>query len=266
MIKGITSHTIIRNEDRFVWFSVNSVLRYVDKMLIFDTGSTDRTIEIIKSIKSQKVFFEERGEVNAKQMIGLRQEQLDRTTTEWFLTLDGDEVWWDESIQAVVNTAQIAKENIWGIITPTINCIGDIFHYQEEKAGRYRFADYFGHFAVRTMRRNIPGLHLYGTYPLEGYRDSKNKKITDYDDRLLFLDKPYLHLTNLERSTDRKKVISRQKKYELGIPFAKDFKYPQAFYKKYPSFVPLPWEKLSGSDRVRATIETPLKKIKRKVF
>jgi hypothetical protein len=46
----ITAHTLVKNEARFVWYSVMSVIEHVDKILLWDTGSTDGTKEILKKI------------------------------------------------------------------------------------------------------------------------------------------------------------------------------------------------------------------------
>jgi len=267
MKQGITTHTIVRNEDRFVWFALTAVARYVDRMLVFDTGSTDETKEIINSIKNPKLIFAEKGKREAEELVGLRQQQIDRTDTEWFLILDGDEIWWEAAIKKVVHMANRLPQNIWGIITPTINCVGDIYHYQEERAGRYEFGRKKGHYAVRAMRRNIRGLHVEGRYPLEGYFDSQGKPITKQDNKLVFLDKPYLHVTNLKRSTKQQdRVIARERKYEVGIPFPANFRYPEVFYEKYPSCVPSPWTKMTKPEKLRSLLETPLKKVKRRIL
>lgn len=49
----ITVHTLVKNEERYLWFAVTSVIDYVDKMLLWDTGSTDRTIQLIKELKKR---------------------------------------------------------------------------------------------------------------------------------------------------------------------------------------------------------------------
>ena len=43
-------HTLVKNEERYIWYSVMSVIDYIDKILIWDTGSTDKTVDIIKEI------------------------------------------------------------------------------------------------------------------------------------------------------------------------------------------------------------------------
>lgn len=262
---GITSHTIVRNEDRFIWFAIQSIINHVDKMIIYDTGSSDQTVSIIKSIRSPKITFKSFSPQTPSQITSLRQKQLNLTKTPWFMILDGDEVWWKNSIQQAKQTAK-SNPKLWGIITPTINCIGDIYHYQEEQAGNYQFAGYKGHLAVRLMKK-LPNLKVKNNYPLEGYYATTTKQITDFPDKLKFVDSPYLHLTNLNRSTSSKSAVhSREKKYELGTKFTEKLKYPESFYHKPPLIVPNPWVKASFQDKIISTIQTPLKKIKRRII
>lgn len=261
----ITSHTVVKNEDRYIWYVLQAVLPLIDRILIIDTGSTDQTVKIIKSINSEKISFQRYPTASADRITQLRQQLLTQTHTLWFLVLDGDEVWWQASLRKVITL--ISKHpQAYGVITPTINCVGDIYHYQDESAGRYTFAGRTGHLAVRMMRRSIPGIHVSGDYPLEGYYDRTHRLITDYSAKLIYLDEPLLHLTNLSRSTASETgVISRQKKYELGHKLAPNFRYPEVFYQHRPQIVPDPWRSASLTDQILGFIQTPLKKIKRKI-
>ena len=49
----IWANTLVRNEERYLWFSVMSVINWVDKILIWDDASTDNTYEIAKLIKKK---------------------------------------------------------------------------------------------------------------------------------------------------------------------------------------------------------------------
>ena len=60
---------------------------------------------------------------------------------------------------------------------PTFNLVGDIFHYQEEAAGKYRFGDLKGHYNLRAVKRDIPGLHSEGSHGVWGWADQDNKQI-----------------------------------------------------------------------------------------
>ena len=48
MFDGLTVHCIVKNEERWIWYSLMSVLEHSDKIIVYDTGSSDKTIEIIK--------------------------------------------------------------------------------------------------------------------------------------------------------------------------------------------------------------------------
>ena len=95
--KTITAHTLVKNEARYVWFAVMSVIQHVDQVLLWDTGSTDETLEIIneirKSPEGKKVCIKKVKEVTAETFPQVRQCMLDETKTDWILMVDGDEVW-----------------------------------------------------------------------------------------------------------------------------------------------------------------------------
>lgn len=272
----ITAHCLVKNEARFVWFSVMSVIVYVDKILLWDTGSSDSTVEIIKEIlkvdKKGKINFKEVGEVSPVEFTATRQEMLDQTKTDWFMIVDGDEVWRDESIKKVT---QIIKEKgnfLDSIISPFYNVVGDIYHFQEEAAGMYRIDDHSGHINIRAMNRKIPGLHFEKPHGTQGVYDGKGVLIQDRPkEKRLFVDAPYMHFTNVVRSTSLKKDLKVPKrniklKYDLGILFPKDFKFPEVFYGQRPEVVPSPWDKRSLGFTARAFFETPLRRIKRRLI
>ena len=49
----IYAHTLVKNEARWLWFSVTSVINYIDKLLLWDTGSTDGTLEVVEELKKK---------------------------------------------------------------------------------------------------------------------------------------------------------------------------------------------------------------------
>ncbi|MDO8638495.1 MAG: glycosyltransferase family 2 protein [Candidatus Daviesbacteria bacterium] len=272
--KTIWAHTLVRNEENFIWFAINSVIDYVDKILIYDLGSTDQTVEIIRTIKSPKIVLKELP-IN-KDMIELgqrRQQMLDESKGDWIILLDGDEIWPDESIKKLISTIE-QNPNKDCIIVPTLMLLGDIFHYQEAAAGEYQIAGRRGHFNVRAINAKIPGLHIetsknnQGLFR-EGYFDKEGKLIYERgEEELIFLDAPYLHASHLKRSSKDGEILERGMrlfKYELGVPFPKDFKFPSIFFKKYPSIVENPLKKISLKYQISALIQTPLKKIKRRL-
>ncbi len=269
----ISAHVLLKNEARFVWYSIMSVLHHVDDIYILDTGSTDNTIKVIERIvKLNK-------NVHFKKSIGssfdeevVRGEMLSNDSSDWIITVDGDEIWWEDSIKKVVDTIRYRGEDIESIVVPTYNLVGDMFHYQEKEAGRYNLAGRVGHYNLRAFNRRIPGLTAKGGHGVFGWFDSDGKKIEERDPtKIVFIDAPFLHVTHLQRS-DKKfgdnEVYkrSRKLKYEIGDGFPKDFYYPEVFFRDRPKIVPSVWNTPDLKFKFRSALETPLRKIHRRTF
>lgn len=252
----IIAHCLVKNEEKFIWYSISSVLDFVDEIIVWDTGSTDKTVEIIKSIKSSKVRFQERGEADAQRISSLRQEMLNETNAGWVMILDGDEIWYKNALCEVQEIVNQDKYNV--IISPTKMLIGDIFHYQPEVAGRYKIKEKQGHYNLRFFKRSIVD-HVVGNYPNEAYVNDSGIKLQDLGEDLFFAENFYLHASHLRRSSKDVKKI----KYEIGTKFPLDFYYPEAFFLQRPKIISNVWTNMDVGYKFRASIETPLKKIKR---
>jgi glycosyltransferase involved in cell wall biosynthesis len=268
----IIAQTLVKNEERYLWFAVKSVIDYVDKVLIWDTGSTDRTVEIIKKLQSKypnKIEFRETGPVGRDGLSTLRQEMLLKSHCDWIILLDGDEVWWQDSIKKVTTSILVNGTKLDSIVTPYVSLIGDIYHRQEEKAGRYKIDGRVGHITIRAINRKIPGLHVEKPYGKEGYFDGEGKPIQERPEgRREFIGAPYLHFSHLERGGNGKSVVDRVKKlkHELGNPLPSDYFYPEVLFQACPKIIQSPWRKMDKRYFFKAALLTPLKKIKRRLF
>lgn len=264
--KTIWANCIVNNEENFIWFAIMSVVNYVDKILIWDTGSTDRTVEIIEEIRKKqgnKIEFKEVGPVNKYEFTRMRQAMLKESNCDWVLILDGDEIWWDDSISKLVKKIHTEEEKIEGIVVPVIVPVGDIYHMQEQAAGQYEILGRRGHFNLRAINKKIPGLHVDQPYGKESYFD-ENKLPIQERPKVIYLDAPYLHVTHLKRSSLKR--IFEKYKLELGNSIAPGFKYPEVLCEKYPQIVSNPWVRISGLKRFQARLLTPLRKLKRRLL
>lgn len=270
----IWAHTLVQNEERYIWYAVMSVIEYVDKILIWDTGSEDGTRKIIKEIKrlrKDKVEVNLLGRVNPDKFTEVRQEMLNETKSDWFILVDGDEVWWDSAIKEIVNTVYKEGKTLETIVTRSYLPVGDIFHYQEEAAGMYEIDGVRGHLTIRAMSRKIPGLRLKRPHGTQGFYDENDILIQERPKKYRkFLDVYNMHFTHLPRSSSKefdRKVPKRsfKLKYELGIPFPSDFYYPEVFFNPRPKIVPSLWRKMEMPFFLKASVFTPLRKIKRRI-
>jgi glycosyltransferase involved in cell wall biosynthesis len=140
-IYPVTVHTVVKNEDKFIWYALKSVLPFVEKAIIFDTGSTDNTVQIIEELRKEfkNIDFFKHSISKPDDYGGLREKQVKLTKTPWFLVLDGDEIWPEKELLRLLQlTKELPKEKI-AVVNRTRNCVGDIWHYLPETFGKYRF-------------------------------------------------------------------------------------------------------------------------------
>lgn len=261
---GITVHSIVRNEDHFVWFAIMSVLPYVDRIMVYDTGSTDKTVDVIKAISSPKIVLTEKGKAPAEKLVRLRQEMVAATTTPFFLILDGDEVWPEKEISIMLAAAKTMPKDKLALVCRTRNCVGDVWHYLPQNAGNYSLAGQRGHLSMRLFRTSSQ-LSVSGEYPLEAFL-YQGVALNDQPDRLLFVDAHYWHLTHLSRSSQSDSVLGfRQKTIEKGI-LAKQADMPEIFWHKRPNDVPDPLVKRGLGFEIGAQFVSPVKELKRRLF
>ena len=57
MKNNLTSHTIVKNGEMFIEAVLKSLLGKVDEIKIVDTGSTDKTVDIINNFMDQNVAY-----------------------------------------------------------------------------------------------------------------------------------------------------------------------------------------------------------------
>lgn len=262
----IWANTIVHNEENFIWFAVKSVIDYVDKVLIYDTGSNDNTVRIIDELQSlygNKIIFKEVGKVDGEEFTKMRQLMLDQSDCDWILILDGDEIWWEDSIGKVVSEIKENGSGIEGIVVPFIVSLGDIYHFQKESAGQYELLGRRGHLTLRAISKKIPGLHLGGIYGIEGYQDENNIPIQKRNsNKLKFVNAPFLHTTYLKRSS---KDDHQKFKYEIGVQAPTGFFFPEVFNKDSSKIVRSPFTKRSKLYEIIAFIIAPFINIKRSI-
>ena len=213
----ITLHTIVKNEDRYIKAALISALasKDVKRALVWDTGSTDNTVSEILSIKDSRIEFMEKGNVSRKELVELRNFQLEMTKTPWILLVDGDEVWPEKNFRNLIRAIKQCEDETIGLVNKTRNVVGDIYHYLPESKGHYRIGLWVGHLNIRAIR-NLPGVTVKGEYPDEWY-EHEGKKIQDQPEKLEFVDTWYLHTTHLKRSNSwlsESLTVDRLKKHK----------------------------------------------------
>jgi len=78
---------ITKNEEKFIGQAINSVKSIVDEVIVVDTGSTDKTREIVIRLGA-KVFYKDW----TNDFSDARNFSISKATKDWILVLDADEI------------------------------------------------------------------------------------------------------------------------------------------------------------------------------
>lgn len=196
-MEGLTVHCMVRNEP-FVYYAVNSVYDYVDRILLYDTGSYDKhTLEDIDKLLAEdtkdKILYKnivmDVDEVNwnmgsfrqmAKENFGkkgtwwVRQMMIDDTDTEFFMILDGDEIHYRQTMTRILEEIQDWDYDMICSMIP-LTWFSDIDKvFMDTASGRIFLTDKIGmtNFSPGEMHTNketnqiIRGLQQ-GMYPMK---------------------------------------------------------------------------------------------------
>lgn len=271
MTRGkVTVHMMVKNEDRFIWYAVSSILPFADKIHIIDTGSTDATLDIIRTFHDEKIIIEIYKVKVVSDVTKVRQYQIDQTKTEWLWIVDGDEIYTHFLGREI--RSKLNDKNIEGIVVGRYDLLGDIYHYQSESVGTYNTFGKKGHCVLRLLHKdNINRLHVDGVYPYEGYYDENNNEVLNHEKQKYYFTKGRLyHAMYLQRSTlgiNLSDTFHRMKgKVEIGKKFPESQKFPEVFSMARPSNVVSVSSPRSVFYEIMASAITPFKILKRTLW
>jgi len=139
---AISACMIVKNEEKMLPGCLKSIQKYVDEIVIVDTGSTDRTVEIAASFGARIYYhlWENNFSKHRNQSFGYAR-------GDWILYIDADEELMPGSGEMLQNAIQ-ADEDV-DAISVTLECIFD-------KGGSFAYNN-----AIRVFR-NHRGLHYAG--------------------------------------------------------------------------------------------------------
>ncbi|MHB8338942.1 MAG: glycosyltransferase [Ignavibacteriaceae bacterium] len=115
----ITLSMIVKNEEKYLADCLASVKDVVDEIILVDTGSTDRTIEIAKDYDAKIFNFNWVNDFSAA-----RNYALDNSTGDWVLYLDADERLSPDSKAELRRLTKEIKKEAYFCIVDNIDEIG----------------------------------------------------------------------------------------------------------------------------------------------
>lgn len=141
MEKGsISLCMIIKDEEKLIRQCLQSVCHIVDEIIIVDTGSTDKSLEICNEFNT-KIYHYEWNDHFAD----ARNFSISKATSDWILCLDADEQL--ETIKLESLTDIILKTNVHQILLPILMYYGDNIPIQPE--------NFYTYYQPRIFRNHI---------------------------------------------------------------------------------------------------------------
>lgn len=144
-VSRISLCMIVKNEERFLRTCLESAREVVDEMVVVDTGSTDRTVEIAQEMGALVSHFDWTGSFSEARNFALAQ-----ATGDWILILDADEVLAPETAVNIRELLKLQQPQLTGYQLKIRN-----FNKVENEV------DTVEHYMLRLFPRH-PDLHFTG--------------------------------------------------------------------------------------------------------
>lgn len=116
---GITGCMLIKNEEKILYNSLNSLSKFVDELIIVDNGSDDDSIRIAKEFGCTIINGE------TYQLDEGRNLYLDNAKEEWIFVLDADEYVDENAGRKIRSVIENVSDSIWYFYLPRFEYLGN---------------------------------------------------------------------------------------------------------------------------------------------
>jgi len=139
---------VVKDEEEWIYYAISSIKPYVDRFIVVDGGSTDRTMSEIRRAGITPSIIG--GTLTEK-----RNAAAELTGCDWIWWIDGDEVWTNKDAESVVEYIKIYADNPdISILRPHLyRFIGDRFHYDIQ---RYSMSRIYRNCDVKMYGKSFP--------------------------------------------------------------------------------------------------------------
>jgi GT2 family glycosyltransferase/tetratricopeptide (TPR) repeat protein len=140
---GVSLCMIVKNEERVLKDCLDSARPFFKEMIVVDTGSTDRTVEIAESCGSQIRHMEWPDSFSVA-----RNESIRDAAGKWIFWMDADDTLPIECGEAILDAAIKAEDDVLGFVVPV--------QFVDDGPGGGTRVDHV------KLFRNLPGLQFEG--------------------------------------------------------------------------------------------------------
>ncbi|MBN1156285.1 tetratricopeptide repeat protein [Candidatus Woesearchaeota archaeon] len=138
---------IALNEERYIADAIKSLKPVLDEIIVVDTGSTDRTKEIVKGLGAKVIDFKWCDDFSAARNIG-----LDAATSDWIIVIDGDERISPKDLPIIKKLIEDKEADAYILIQRNYGNELDTVDYTINDGAYEEAADYDGWYPSRLVR------------------------------------------------------------------------------------------------------------------
>lgn len=179
---------IAKNEEKFLAGCLESVQDAVDEIILVDTGSTDRTIEIAEQWGAKVFHFPWCNDFSAA-----RNESIQHATGDWILVLDADERLDRESLEALRRLSWHPKAGGFGLVID--NLLGE-----NETSKQLQTA------VILRFFRNLPSMRYEGSIHEQIIPAIQRTGMPQFESKVRIIHLGYLKDTITERDKNHRNL------------------------------------------------------------
>ncbi|HPQ71147.1 MAG TPA: glycosyltransferase family 2 protein [bacterium] len=123
----LTASLRVKNEEANLPRCLDNLARFCDHIVAYDDGSTDRTVEILRSHpKVRHVVVMDKGYYHESHDYGLAMALATLTNPDWIMRIDADEILDEMGVRRIRELLAIPGYKAWAL--KRFNCVGDEDH------------------------------------------------------------------------------------------------------------------------------------------
>lgn len=106
MLTNLTPVVLTMNDLYWIPYTLSAIVGWFDRVVIYDVGSKDGTLDVLRWFKDNskcEILLEEFPFVEPKAQLAFRNALIADAQSEYYIQVDGDEVWSEDSLKALSN-------------------------------------------------------------------------------------------------------------------------------------------------------------------
>jgi len=145
----ISACIIVKNEEMMLSGCLTSIKPIADEIIVVDTGSTDKTLEIARKFGAKTFNFEWNSDFSSA-----RNFSLEKASGDWIIVIDADEILEQKDQEGIKKLVLMKDFDAFSVIQRTYTDESSNLEFVKLPQKRYGFSGYFDVEVIRIFRNN----------------------------------------------------------------------------------------------------------------